>query len=205
MPKLYTFGCSFTFGDGLPDIYPNHAQPSKLGWSYLLGDMLGVEVVNCGVSGAGNNEILAKLLTSPLTADDYCVVLWSSFDRYEQYKFGLDIHIGFRQGIERFTKENNIDHPFWIHNNRTRNWFAIQHASLYLAHKGVKFCTALGIVNPEPITYPKPSIDIINFVDVDPIDWIIDRGLDADGHGGGHPGLESQRLLAKLIYDRIEK
>ena len=51
MSRLITFGDSFTYGHGLVDCHvpeknwqgPN---PSKFAWPQVLGDMLGIEVIN---------------------------------------------------------------------------------------------------------------------------------------------------------------
>ena len=56
--RLITFGCSNTYGHGLPDCHvpPNEAgpNPSKVAWPQLLADRRGLECVNLGQPGGSN-------------------------------------------------------------------------------------------------------------------------------------------------------
>ena len=78
MAKLITFGCSFTVGVGLPDVYPRNDTPSSMGWPALLGEKLGLEVENRGIPRGGNLEIFNNMLKADIQPNDVCVVLWSS-------------------------------------------------------------------------------------------------------------------------------
>ena len=59
---MFAFGCSHTYGHGLPDCIEGKRapgpNPSKLGWVSHIGEVLKKEVVNKGICGAGNKEIL---------------------------------------------------------------------------------------------------------------------------------------------------
>lgn len=204
MPRLVAFGCSFTVGQGLPDVHPE-VRHSSLAWPAVLGEMLGYEVVNNGIPGAGNPEIAASIMRTEFKDDDLCVILWSHFTRYDYFIFNDDLTGQSRWGRNEFKNllaREPIDEDWWKEHNRVKNWLLLNHVSLYLANKNVKFLQMLGIV--DPYTYPRPNIDIPNLIDdVNPTEFTIDRALDAIEHPPGHPGTGSQRLIAQIFYDRI--
>lgn len=206
MARLITFGCSFTAGIGLPDIYPRHDITSSLGWPSLLGEKLNLEVVNKGKGGSGNLEILYNILNTEFEETDTVIVLWSSFLRHDRFALDDEFKSGKRLSEKVFVKHIlKLDEPAWIDSNRNKNWLTIHHASCYLQTLGIKFYSLLGIADQGPITGYKPSnLDIPNFIeDIRPGQWIIDEALDGSPGRPGHPGLESQRLLSQMIYDRI--
>ena len=55
MARLITFGCSYTYGQSLPDCVNMPITdlisftPSQLGWPKLVADKLGVELISQGV------------------------------------------------------------------------------------------------------------------------------------------------------------
>ena len=204
MPRLLAFGCSFTVGQGLPDIYPN-VGPSKFAWPAVLGEKLGYEVINNGVPGIGNAEIAANVLRTEFQDDDLCVILWSHFTRYDYYTYRDDLTGSNQWGRNEFKHmlaREHIDESWWKEHNRVKNWLTIHHTSLYLQNKNVKFLQMLGIVDPD--THPKPDLEIMNMIEgIDPTEFIIDRALDAIESPPGHPGTGSQRLIAEIFYDRI--
>ena len=205
MPRLLAFGCSFTIGVGLPDVYPSDTTPSNFAWPAVLGEMLGYEVINNGICAAGNTEIAANVLRTEFKEDDICVILWSHFIRFDYYTLRADLTGSMQWGRNEFKNmlaKNPIDEDWWKEHNRVKNWLTINHIGLYLASKNVKFLHMLGILDDD--TYPKPKLDFPNLLeDVKPVDFIIDRGLDALKFPPGHPGPNSHRLIAQLFYDKL--
>lgn len=206
MAKLIAFGCSFTVGVGLPDVYPRNDTPSSMGWPALLGEKLGLEVENRGIPRGGNLEIFNNMLKADIQPDDVCVVLWSSFLRHDQFLMESEFGEGRRIEAEDFVVHTDVTDPKWINNNRNKNWLTIHHASCYLQCLGVKFCTLLGIVDVGQVTGFRPeSLHIPNFIeDIRPGRWRIDEGLDGLPGIKGHPGVASQKLLSQLLYDRMK-
>jgi hypothetical protein len=75
MARLVTFGCSLTYGTGLP-------TPNEQVWGSLLSKKLDREFVNKGIPGAGNKEIVHSLVNFDFHPDDLVCILWTFVDRY---------------------------------------------------------------------------------------------------------------------------
>lgn len=82
MSRLIAFGCSHTFGVGLPDCYNRKKRisgkyPSKLAWPQILADKLELKCINLGEGGSSNKKILYRILSFDFKQDDTVLVLWS--------------------------------------------------------------------------------------------------------------------------------
>jgi hypothetical protein len=83
MPRLIAFGCSFTYGQGLPEcaIGNNDSKvsntPSELAWPAALGKLLKIETINKGIPGASNLEILYQILNFEFKNNDIVVIMWT--------------------------------------------------------------------------------------------------------------------------------
>lgn len=208
MSRLVTFGCSFTVGLGLPDIYPpkdlnqEGSIPSKYAWPNLLAEKLGKKIVNCGSAGAGNKEILSKILSFDFQHNDTVVILWSAFDRHDMPFYNKELHNPMRLDVKHFLAINDVTSSKWKNHTRIKNWLTIHHASLYLQSKVQQSHMLLGILHSFD-ELEKLNLEYPNLIeDILPDDWKIDVALDTD-KSFPHPGLESHRLLSQLIYDRI--
>ena len=74
---VYTLGCSFTYGEELPD-------PSTQAWPVLLADALGQSIINRGKPGIGNNYIIKTAIKEiPQLKPDLVIVAWTSCGRME--------------------------------------------------------------------------------------------------------------------------
>lgn len=109
MAKLHTFGCSITQGFALPDVVkpvlnsqgqpltnseieadPSISwtdihlyQPSVHAWPQVLGDLLGLEVVNHARRGACFRQIARQIAVAAptITPDDVVIVMWTYCSR----------------------------------------------------------------------------------------------------------------------------
>ena len=79
--KLITFGCSNTFGVGLPDCWPNTEFPSKLGWAQQLANGVSLPLTNLSRPGARNLGILNDIISADITTNDLVFVMWTHMDR----------------------------------------------------------------------------------------------------------------------------
>tara|TARA_B100001248_G_scaffold155090_1_gene116722 strand:+ start:45199 stop:45906 length:708 start_codon:yes stop_codon:yes gene_type:complete len=95
MDRLVAFGCSNTYGEGLPDCWIDEngnpsltkvgqhgPKPSKFAWPRLIADNLKRKCVNFAVPGASNKHILDIILHTKFVKGDIVVIMWSYFDRY---------------------------------------------------------------------------------------------------------------------------
>ena len=80
--NLITFGCSYTQGIGLEDVYPESSKISKLAWPQKLADLIGCTVTNLGWGGSSNKKILHNILKYDYNTNDVVVVCWTHKDRW---------------------------------------------------------------------------------------------------------------------------
>ena len=88
MTKLYTFGCSYTYGHGLPDcVYPSQSPPSQMGYAKNIADSLNYELINSSVFGQSNGHINLSVLhqrkTMPI--DSAAIIQWTHLGRKMMY------------------------------------------------------------------------------------------------------------------------
>jgi hypothetical protein len=85
MKNLWTFGCSFTHGDGtlVDDLYRQKYKISEddLPWTQLLSNELNLNLINKGLGGLSNESILDLLINNWdfINADDIVIIgkTWS--------------------------------------------------------------------------------------------------------------------------------
>ncbi len=190
MSRLITFGCSYTFGNGLPDCDKN--TPSKLAWPSVLGKHMNKDVVNVSVGGASNFEILYNILNFNFQEQDTVVIMWTHYHRDTFFKKlffskGPINRLGSWSGGSLSNKwiENMNDKTFII-----KTWTYMHHADLYLKTKKVKYIHF-------PARYEELSIYKQEFI----IDNLYTNGLKTVDHcKDGHPGIESNKQTAEIIY-----
>ena len=83
--KLYTFGCSFTYGHGFPDcedLTPD-SSPSKYAWPTLLAESLDLPYENLVSPGCSPMELSRRFLQNVerITENDIVVIEWPYFNR----------------------------------------------------------------------------------------------------------------------------
>ena len=77
IPKLLCTGCSFTYGEELPD-------PRTEAYPYQLGKLMNAFVINKGLMGASNDYIFRETVNSAMNHDPgFVVVQWSEINRLE--------------------------------------------------------------------------------------------------------------------------
>ena len=81
MSRLVAFGCSLTYGHGLPDCFvpPDDAgpEPSKFSWPQILANAMGKECINLSSPGSSNKRIWHNIVNFKFKADDIVFILWS--------------------------------------------------------------------------------------------------------------------------------
>lgn len=201
--RIVAAGCSHTWGEGLPDVYPKdgvRTEPSELAWPSLLGKKLNCDVKNIANRGAGNLEIMWRLLQFDLKPDDIVIVQWSHFVRYEFFRFdNFDRGSRIRANENLFMFDSDARNKNWALDNAIRNWFTIQHCSLWLESNKHKFLNLIFLNDaklfpiPEKIHIP----NVIDFYQSLPT-FFVDKALD-----GSHPGSKTHELVCDTIYDKV--
>ena len=146
MSRLITFGDSFTYGHGLADCHVPEKNwqgpiPSKFAWPQVLGDMLGVEVINKSVCGSSNIQILKEILTfENFLPTDIVIVGWTFNLRdciFSKNIFGVETELRVSAWHNDTTLVKNY---FSVHNDHdlsVRTGLYIHHAESYLKTKEV--------------------------------------------------------------------
>jgi hypothetical protein len=85
MKKLWTFGCSFTYGDGTLE-HDEYRRKFKINndnlpWTQLLANELKLELINKGMGGSSNESILDSIILNydSINEDDIVIIgkTWS--------------------------------------------------------------------------------------------------------------------------------
>jgi hypothetical protein len=205
MPRLVTFGCSYTFGHGLVDCFmpPTNPglHPSSYAWPNLLAKKLGYECLNLSNPGSGNFEILMRILQTSFEKDDLVITQFSFFNRYEFYRMTDKIKQGeripFDSEIFKEILSESSDRYLGAYKNYWDNWLAIKLVELFLDSKQIKNCFYISDVNDSA---PEPSIlEMKNFIRGIKT-YRLDKGLD-----NSHPGPKSHETQADILYNSIIK
>lgn len=110
--NLVTFGCSFTYGQGLDDI-------ESQSWTALLADKIKATPINLGVRASGNENILSSLIdhfsADPNAKNNSLVAI--AFTHYSRVEFidvtGKDKRIFHTLPVSALASNNNYYKP-WI-------------------------------------------------------------------------------------------
>jgi hypothetical protein len=209
MSRLITFGDSFTYGHGLVDCHVPEKNwqgpiPSKFAWPQVLGDMLGIEVINKSICGSSNIQILKEILTfNSFEKTDIVIVGWTFNLRdciFNKNILGVESELR----VSAWHKDNKlVEKYFSVHNNHdlsVRTGLYIHHAESYLKTKEVtqyQF-SALhqGWYNTDglPVFIKDPEHFIFGRI----INHNTDIALD-----NSHPGPISHSNAAKKLYEII--
>lgn len=85
--RIIAFGCSYTYGYGLPDCLADDKVspgpiPSELAFPSLLAKKLNCNYINLGKSGNSNKEIWHDIVNFNFQKDDIAIVTWTYFSRF---------------------------------------------------------------------------------------------------------------------------
>jgi hypothetical protein len=81
--RLVAFGCSFTFGHGLPDCYDKENNrhpgkyPSKYSWANTYANNLGVPCLNKSRCGSSITRIAWDVYNFKFNTNDIAVIMWT--------------------------------------------------------------------------------------------------------------------------------
>jgi hypothetical protein len=195
--RLIAFGCSFTFGVGLPDCFKHQGAekiPSKLGWVQILADKMNLTAHNMSKPGSSNLEILDNILKFKFEESDIVVVMWTMPTRelyLRRFPVKKDLQMGpwNTDSISKRWIESLDDHDQGV-----KSWINAHHADLVLKQNNVKYLH----IPCFPKAWDPHKPDYINIDNMDMTGLIkVDEGLDP------HPGIESNKLTADKIFNLL--
>jgi len=215
--KLFTFGCSHTWGSALPDVWDpkdkhlNRVQdgeriPSKLVWGEVVANLWKCKHINCGHPGASNRLILLNILKRKYTPGDCVIILWSHTHRHT--------HFPDDKTLERWGPWNtNTSRParYWMkfcyssYNSIIDSAQHLHHAKLYL--------DSLDIPNYHVIQ-TRSGLDSFNQVKIKNIPWMKSfavqdvyfdewRKIPPLAMDNGHAGENAHREFGKAVWMSI--
>lgn len=199
MSNLYAFGCSLTYGHGLPDCWIKKFRmpgdyPSKYAWPQLLADKLQRKCINLSAPGESNKGILFTLQQNlkHISSEDTVYIKWSYDNRWgvinednnkikhvkagtKEYKIWLKMF--YSQEDARWYTENCIDYATLLLNDKKIKHFHLTAVPDYLETLNCKYAKFLENGSIKPIRDVLPT------------------ALD-----GTHPGKEAHAEFANVVY-----
>jgi hypothetical protein len=202
MDRLVVFGCSHTYGYGLPDIFPkSNLSHSNFAWPSVLSKDLNLSLVNNAFPGWSNYKILHKILEFKFQPKDLVIILWATVDRDMLFlKDGVEFHVG-----------------CWNDDDITKNYYNI-HSDVDMAvqtltsvHHAECFLKTMGI-KTKHFLYTNKFFNIVNqakkhcvWFETDLVPVFI-SGMKKDvALDNLHYGVETHKELSKYIKSCIEK
>lgn len=189
--RIIAFGCSYTYGHGLPDCRDNDGQPgnqpSQFAFPALLSKKLNCECINLGKSGNSNKEIWNDVLNFQFEKNDISIITWTYYDRFCIIKSDKI------QRINPWIKKERI---FYMNYNNRNDmvldfYNRLNHIDLYLEKIGIKNLNY--IIENNDIKTPN-----WNLTNIEGEFEMLDKADD-----NCHPGVISHENFATKIYKFI--
>jgi hypothetical protein len=197
--RLISFGCSLTFGHGLPDCHtpPNGPgnTPSKYAWPDLLSVHMNRKCINMSHPGASNKRIWKTIIDFEYQPTDVVFVLWSYVDRSSViYKKHVhDIGPWMDDDISKNYYKNYSKHDALL-----QSQLYISHVNSFLKEKNI---TVYNMI----ITKYWKNVFTLNGNETPHIPLYIDdfRNYYSTGLDKSHPGQECHNVFANAISKYI--
>lgn len=193
--RLIAFGCSFTYGHGLPDCITFNngpgSKPSKFSWPNIVAKQLGLTLVNKSSPGASNKKIWHEVLNFDFKENDTVFILWSYNDRYAIIKKHNIIDIGPWLSEHCFYK-NMYDE----NDSVLMSKLFVNHANKFLDEKRIKVYNLIVERDKnEILTFCDKTVNFI------PIYIKVIEKSYPKANDKLHPGLEAHMIFGKRILD----
>lgn len=226
MSKLIAFGCSLTYGAGLPDCWDKKLlsateSPSNLAWPALLGNKLNLDVVNLSRCGNSNKHIwLSVLKYKNFSKKDIVIIAWSLNNRfaiikdYNAFNPAItlrlpDIKLGKKwlndRGLNKKMIESYFHYIYDDYDSKFDLFQKISHIDLYLKAQGIQKIYHTSSFEHE-ISIP-PDIDISNWYNpnIIPLHIMEEKDKFEPALDGMHPGEDAQRYFADKMFEYIRQ
>ena len=196
MSRLITFGCSVTYGHGLPDCIESETgwtNPSEFAWPNVLANKLKCKLENQSYPGSSNLEILYKLLGFKFEPNDIVIIMWTAPIRDMQFqKIGKPYR---RLGVwmkDAFAQKwiASVDEYDYVQ----KTWIYMHHASLYFKSLGIKCVhSSMEDYKNKPEYLNIENLYLKSMVKVD-------RAAD-----DSHPGMQSHFQTAEKLFNYLNE
>jgi len=209
MSKLLTFGCSNTYGHGLPDCWDADKKlptenPSKFAWPSLLAKHMSLVCNNLSRPGSSCKEVWWKIVNTKFDRSDIVIVLWPNLDRSciidpENPEFPEHLaHWARTRAGKYFTQLHTFRNAY---DREIEGKQQIQLADIYLKNQGVE--NVYHFITQEDNWSTDFQWFDVEIHGADNQAWgyrYFDKAL--DNH---HPGIRSHQMLAEYIHKTIER
>lgn len=198
--RLVTFGCSLTYGHGLPDCIelPNNPGdlPSSMGWPNTVAKYKRMSLLNMSKPGIGNRHIMHRILNFNFENTDTVVILWTNPVRWSRIFEDRVEDIGAWQsskiaGMFLYYLSDDYDCMLSTAHN-------IQLSDYHIKNKGIE---PVHVISNRYFfkDFPWNNAKLENY-DFQELREQYPNALD-----GIHPGLEAHNEFAKLVIHSIDK
>lgn len=199
--NLVAFGCSLTFGHGLPDCHVPPDEPgqiaSTMAWPSRLAEIGNRKCINKSRPGASSLQIALTVLSHDFVPGDICFVLWSYPDRglivNDDHSFTPVGHWIDRRKLRAWNLVNPDLHRTtmcWLHAVAVDSWLRLRGVDYYFLTIGLEYWTG-----------PRPewSRDV-QFLDANINRLRSSHPLALDNR---HPGVEAHEAMASEVAREI--
>jgi hypothetical protein len=192
--RIIAFGCSYTYGHGLPDCLSDDMitqglNHSKLAYPSKLAEKLDCDYINLGRSGNSNKEIWYDVMNFNFKKDDIAVITWTYFSRFCVIK---------SNSIRRITPWKEEEKLFYMNYSSRKDmmidfYCRLNHVNLHLNNSGIKNYS---------FVIDEPGTDIPKWSEATILGQfeMVDKANDKC-----HPGAVSHNRFANNIYNEVIK
>lgn len=213
MNKLFAYGCSYTYGDHLPDHnsvnfskeecladgsmrYEINDWPSYLSWPNYVAQGLGRTCENKGISGASNKQIWHAISNTNFNRGDIVMIMWTHPERTCIINEENEVD---RIGIwRRHNHEASKSYYINMFNSADAKIETAKH--IQLAHS---YLTSCNIEHYNAIFNKDWLIDVDWFTAPILSTFMVDYQCDF-GHDKIHPGPATHKVVAENFIENIK-
>ena len=201
MSRLIAFGCSLTFGHGLPDCHipprdPGYT-PSKYSWPAVLSSLLDRECINLANPGSSNKRIWKTIIDFDYTPSDIVFILWSYPERSAILNKNDIQDIG--PWMEDTVSKHYYESGYSKHDALVQSQLFISHANGFFKEKNI---TVYNLIVKKSFnhvfTLGGNTITHVPLYMCDDFRYYYPKALDIH-----HPGDECHRVFAESILTYI--
>jgi hypothetical protein len=139
MSRLIAFGCSLTFGHGLPDCHcpPHHPgyTPSEYAWPAILSSLTNHQCINLANPGASNKRIWKTIIDFDYELSDIVFILWSFPERSAILNKNNIQDIG--PWMDDTVSKNYYENSYSEYDALVQSQLFISHANGFLKEKNI--------------------------------------------------------------------